>query len=336
MDFDTLPTVSFDASKTLVAPGEAIEFSSTSSLTTEELEWSFEGATVETSTEENPTVVYNKEGIYTVKLVGKNVLGEDEVIKEGFITVTELANQETTNLALNKEATASGICAPTEGAEKAFDGSTWTKWCANGAGPHTLTVDLGSTNLVSEIIIKHAETGGEPVGSNTAAYRVLISEDGENFEELVQVTDNESGITKDQVPATKGQYVRLIIDKPTQGDDNAARIYELEVNGLEGDVDLPPVYTPEEPELVENADELKALVQEMADEGAIQKQAVRPLIVHLETVSHFEKKGFANKVVKHMEGFKQILDHTLEKERIDEASYNTLLENADHLIEIWK
>ena len=336
MDFDTLPTVSFDASKTLVAPGEAIEFSSTSSLTTEELEWSFEGAAVETSTEENPTVVYDKEGIYTVKLVGKNVLGEDEVIKEGFITVTELANQETTNLALNKEATASSICAPTEGAEKAFDGSTWTKWCANGAGPHTLTVDLGSTNLVSEIIIKHAETGGEPVGSNTAAYRVLISEDGENFEELVQVTDNESGITKDQVPATKGQYVRLIIDKPTQGDDNAARIYELEVNGLEGDVELPPVYTPEEPELVENADELKALVQEMADEGAIQKQAVRPLIVHLETVSHFEKKGSANKVVKHMEGFKQILDHTLEKDRIDEASYNTLLENADHLIEIWK
>src|SRR5699024_3475241 len=243
---------------------------------------------------------------------------------------------ETTNLALNQDATASSVCAPTEGPEYGVDGSTWTKWCADWTGPHTLTVDLGSTNLGSEIVIKHAEMGGEPVRLNTAAYRVLISEDGENFEELVQVTDNESGITKDQVPATKGQYVRLIIDKPTQGDDNAARIYELEVNGLEGDVELPPVYTPEEPELVENADELKALVQEMADEGAIQKQAVRPLIVHLETVSHFEKKGSANKVVKHMEDFKQILDHTLEKDRIDEASYNTLLENADHLIEIWK
>lgn len=335
MDFDTMPVVSFDVSKTLVAPGEEIEFTSTSSLTTEELEWTFEGAAVETSTEENPKVVYDKEGIYTVKLVGKNSLGEDEVIKEEFITVTNLAKYETTNLALDKNATASSVCAPTEGPENAVDGSTWTKWCANGIGPHTLTVDLGSTNLVSEIVIKHAEEGGEPVGSNTAAYRVLISDDGENFEELVKVTGNESGITKDQVPVTKGQYVRLIVDEPTQGDDNAARIYELEVNGLEGDAELPPKYDPEEPEPVENAAELKELVQQMADEEDIEIEAVQHLTIHLKSVSHYENKKSADKVVKHLEGFKVLLDYHKEQGLIDEDAYELFNKHADHLIEKW-
>lgn len=334
MDFDTLPVVAFDASKTLVAPGDEIEFTSASSLTTQELEWTFEGATVEHSTEENPTVVYDKEGIYSVQLLGKNALGEDEVIQEDYITVTNLAKDETTNLALDKDATASSVCAPTEGPEYAVDGSTWTKWCADGAGPHTLTIDLGSINLVSEIVIQHAEEGGEPVGLNTAAYRVLISEDGEDFEELVKVTGNESGVTKDQVPATKGKYVRLIVDQPTQGDDPAARIYEFEVNGLEGDIELPPVYEPMEP--VEDADELKELVQQLVDEDAVDADAVQRLAIHLETVHHFENQASSTKVVKHLKGFKVLLDHYHAEGLMEKEAYEILSSHADHLMEEWR
>ncbi|MEH7011807.1 beta-N-acetylglucosaminidase domain-containing protein [Neobacillus niacini] len=242
LEYDPLPVASFEVSKTLVVPGEEIQFKNTSSRTTEEVEWTFEGAKVEKSTEQNPTVVYEKEGVYTVKLVGKNPLGRDEVIQEGLITVTNLANKETTNLALGKAATASSSCASTERAQFAVDGKLNTKWCGNGSGTHQLTVDLGGMNVVSEIVIKHAEEGGEPSGMNTLAYRVLISEDGVNFKEVVKVTDNKSAITKDQVPVTKGRYVRLMVDKPTQGDDRAARIYEFEVMGLEGDVELPPKY----------------------------------------------------------------------------------------------
>ncbi|CQR45976.1 O-GlcNAcase NagJ precursor [Paraliobacillus sp. PM-2] len=240
--FNPLPVASFEVSKTFVAPGEEIQFENTSNLATVDLEWTFEGAKVEKSTEKNPTVVYENEGIYTVKLVGRNSLGKSEIMKEGIVTVSNLAKNETTNLALNKDTAASSFVNDREAPPFAVDGSTRTKWCAVGPAPHTLTVDLGKTNLVSEIVIKHAEEGGEPAGSNTAAYRVEISEDGENFKELVKVTNNEAGITSNQVPATKGRYVRLIVDKPTQGDDSAARIYEFEVLGVEGDVNLPPKY----------------------------------------------------------------------------------------------
>ncbi|TCN27512.1 discoidin domain-containing protein [Mesobacillus foraminis] len=242
-----MPVASFEVSKTLVTPGEAIRFQNTSSMTTEEIEWTFEGAKVEKSTEQNPTVVYEKEGIYTVKLVGKNPLGQDEVIKEDLITVTNHAKKDPINLSLGKSASASRSCAPTEQPQYAVDGKLNTKWCGNGSGTHNLTVDLGGIHLVSEIVIKHAEEGGEPSASNTAAYTVLISADGVNFKELVKVTDNKSGMTKDQVPATKGRYVRLMVDKATQGNDTAARIYEFEVMGLEGNVELPPKY--EKPKL---------------------------------------------------------------------------------------
>lgn len=242
LKYDPLPVASFEVSKTFVAPGEELRFKNTSSMTAEEIEWTFEGATVEKSTEQNPTVVYEKEGLYTVKLVGKNPLGQDEMIKESLITVSHLAGKDRTNLALGKTSAASSSCAPTEQPQYAVDGKLNTKWCGNGYGTHQLTVDLGGINLISEIVMKHAEEGGEPSGSNTSAYRVQISKDGVNFNEAVKVTGNKSGITKDQIPATKGRYVRLIVDKPTQGDDRAARIYEFEVIGLEGDVALPPKY----------------------------------------------------------------------------------------------
>ncbi len=336
LDFDPLPVVSFDVSKTLVAPVEKIQFKNTSSLTTEEIEWTFKGAKVEHSTAQNPKVVYEKEGIYPVKLVGKNPLGKDKVVRQEYITVTDLAKSEKTNLALGKEITASSNCAKTEKSQFAVDGSTQTKWCANDSGTHKLTVDLGGTNVVSEIVMKHAEAGGEPSSSNTLAYRIQISKDGKNFKDLVKVTDNKSAVTNDQIPVIKGRYVRLIVDKPTQGDDNAARIYEFEVMGLEGDVELPPKYEPGNPRLVENAAELNALVEQLGKEGAIDEAGVHSLILHLTAINHYENKQLADKVVKHLESFKQMLEYQLKNAVISEEVYHNLMMNADALIEKWQ
>ncbi|MFJ7936061.1 beta-N-acetylglucosaminidase domain-containing protein [Sporosarcina sp. NPDC096371] len=337
VNYDPLPVVSFEASTTLIAPGGEVTFTNTSSLTTEELEWTFAGAQIESSTAQNPTVVYEKEGIYTVQLVGKNPLGKDEVIRENLITVTNLAKSGTKNLALGKTATASSSCASSEGPKFAIDGSLRTKWCGNGSGTHTLTVDLGGINVVSEIVMKHAEEGQEPSGSNTSDYRVLISADGVDFKELVKVTGNKNGITKDQVPATKGRYVRLLVDKPTQGDDRAARIYEFEVMGLEGDVELPPKYEkPEEPQLVESAVELKVLVEQLAAEGALDKTTARSLILHLTAVSRYEQQELGEKVLKHMEGFRLLIDQQRDHGLLSENVYSVLKANANFLIKKWQ
>ena len=63
------------------------------------------------------------------------------------------------------------------------------------------------------------------------------SEDGISFEEMRSVTRNTLGTTHDAFTPVNAQFVKLVINKPTQGSDSAARIYEVEVYGLEDTLD---------------------------------------------------------------------------------------------------
>ncbi|EGT3615588.1 PKD domain-containing protein [Clostridium perfringens] len=242
------PTASFKVSNTLIAPGQSVTFTNTSSEVTEEIEWKFPGATVETSTEQNPTVTYEEEGVYPVILTAKNSSGENVETKTELITVTNAAKDGLVNLSLNKPATASSFVNENESPKFALDGDVKTKWCAVGSAPHTLTIDLGDVKTIGELEISHAEAGGESSGMNTRAYSLEVSNDGENFTPVLNVNDNTKAISNDAFPVTKARYVRLNIIQPTQGADSAARIYEVAVKGLDGDVELPPVMNPDEPD----------------------------------------------------------------------------------------
>lgn len=57
-------------------------------------EWTFEGGTPGSSTEQNPTVTYDTEGVYSVTLNAINASGNNELTKEGIIYVY---NTENTN-----------------------------------------------------------------------------------------------------------------------------------------------------------------------------------------------------------------------------------------------
>lgn len=98
---------------------------------------------------------------------------------------------------------------------------------------HFYTIDLGGVKAVSEVHIAHAEAGGEGSSMNTKAYTILVSTDGEEFTEVVKVTKNMAGETVDTFPVVNARYVKLSVEKPTQGSDTAARIYEVEVYGLD-------------------------------------------------------------------------------------------------------
>lgn len=243
LEYSVEPNAAFKVSDTFVAPGEEIQLNNTSSISCTELEWSMPGANVETSTEENPKISYKKEGVYTITLKAKNKNGEsDEIVKQDFITVSKDATKEEVNLALNKTATASGQTAASEAPEKAVDGIVNTKWCTTNSGDQWMQIDLGKVSTLTEIVINHAEMGGEGSSLNTAAYHVEVSEDGQNYKEVLRVEKNTAGLTEDPIAVIHGRYVKLWIDEPTQGGDNAARIYEVEVKGLEEAVEIPPVY----------------------------------------------------------------------------------------------
>jgi hypothetical protein len=82
---------------------------------------------------------------------------------------------------------------------------------------------------------------------------------------------------------------------------------------------------------------IKALVERFKDEGAFENEsAAHALTVHLTAVDHFEKKREAEKVVKHTQGFEQLLAHQKEHGSISEKAFNILNTYADYLIEKWE
>ena len=82
---------------------------------------------------------------------------------------------ETTNLAVGQPATGSPSCNGDETPAKAVNGSVGggdsDKFCSEDS-PQWLQVDLGSVQTVSEIVVRHAEAGGEDSDFNTRAFTV--------------------------------------------------------------------------------------------------------------------------------------------------------------------
>src|SRR5690606_25154011 len=86
-----------------------------------------------------------------------------------------------------------------------------------------------------------------------------------------------------------------------------------------------------------NAADIKKLVEHFEDEGAIANPAAaHSLKIHLTAVSRYEEKDEAEKVVKHLEGFQQLLDHQRDNEWITEEVYNTLKVHTESLMERWQ
>lgn len=82
------PVADFSASTTSAGIGQNVVFTDLSTNNPTSWSWTFNGATPSSSTEKNPSVVYNAEGTYDVSLTATNGFGSDSITKTGYITVT--------------------------------------------------------------------------------------------------------------------------------------------------------------------------------------------------------------------------------------------------------
>ena len=142
--------------------------------------------------------------------------------------------EELTLLSQGMPTEATAFVNSNEAPEFAVDGDVTKKWCATGTPPHEITIDLGGIKTVSGVNISHAQAGGESPDMNTKSYVILVSEDGATFTEVKSVTRNTLDVTKDTFAPVNARYVKVSVVKPTQGSDTAARIYEIEVYGMDG------------------------------------------------------------------------------------------------------
>ena len=77
----------FDSDQTATYTGGTIKFADKSIGTATSWSWTFEGATVQTSTSQNPTVTYPNAGRFKVKLVASNAAKSSTIEKNAYIMV---------------------------------------------------------------------------------------------------------------------------------------------------------------------------------------------------------------------------------------------------------
>lgn len=86
-----------------------------------------------------------------------------------------------------------------------------------------------------------------------------------------------------------------------------------------------------------SVDQMKTLVEYFKDEGEIANvDTARLLQIHLSAVGHYEDIGLRDKALKHMEGFKLLLDHRKESKLVSEKAHSALHFNAESLIRKWQ
>jgi PKD repeat protein len=83
------PVADFVADDTNPHTGQNVAFTDTSINVPTSWSWTFAGGTPASSTEQNPVVVYNTVGTYTVSLTATNAVGSDTETKIDYITVTD-------------------------------------------------------------------------------------------------------------------------------------------------------------------------------------------------------------------------------------------------------
>lgn len=135
------------------------------------------------------------------------------------------------NIALNKATTASGFVMPYE-PKRAVDGSKQptNRWLYHTV-PASMTVDLGSTSIITLWTVKHmGEAGWRSPDYNMSDFAVQGSIDNANWVTIQAFTNNTASSNSGNV-ACAYRFVRVLVTKGLNTNTRMASIMELEVYG---------------------------------------------------------------------------------------------------------
>lgn len=227
------PKADFEVSSPIVLPGQSVNFKD-KSLAGETVKWKIEGLNKnEEVTGNEVSIKFDKPGVYSVTQIVSNPAGDTVNKKDDYIVVSSQAKDGLKNLALNKEAIANAKTNENEDAKFAFDGKLNSKWCALGESGNYIQVDLGKENIIKQLRISHAEAGGEAKSMNTSQYNIEVSNDGQSWRKVKDVSNNSSSISNDDLNYELARYIKVNINKSEQGSGGATRIYEIEALWLD-------------------------------------------------------------------------------------------------------
>ena len=232
---NSLPKAGLKASQTLIGPGSTVKFSAACSQNTEEITWSLPGSSSESAEGDSVSVTYDKEGVYDVTVTAKNSSGEDTKTVEGLVFVTSELEKDGELLLLSqdKATEATAYVNENEAPPFAVDGDVTKKWCATGTPPHELIIDLGEEVAVSQVAIAHAEAGGEKSGYEHQSIYNLCKYRWNRI--YIYCIGYKKYISRyfGYICTGKCEICETVSCETYTGSDTAARIYEVQIYGLE-------------------------------------------------------------------------------------------------------
>src|SRR6266516_3829930 len=107
----------------------------------------------------------------------------------------------TTNLALNRPATASSTESAAYPASAAVDGNSGTRWSIAFSDPQWIQVDLGSTQSICQVVLRWKTASGK-------AYQIQTSADASTWTSIYSTTTGPGG-TETLSVSGSGRYIRM-------------------------------------------------------------------------------------------------------------------------------
>jgi F5/8 type C domain/Ricin-type beta-trefoil lectin domain/Putative Ig domain len=127
----------------------------------------------------------------------------------------------TTNLALNKTATASSLENAGSPAQDAVDGNLGTRWSSAFSDPQWLEVDLGSTQSICQVVLNWENAYGK-------AFQIQTSPDGSTWTTIYSTTTGTGGTQTLNVTGS-GRYIRMY--GTARGTQYGYSLWEFQVYG---------------------------------------------------------------------------------------------------------
>ncbi len=191
------PVTNFSANVTTGNAPLTVSFSDLSSNNPTAWNWSFSGATPNSSSQQNPTVTYNTPGTYSVTLTSSNNFGSDSESKTSYITVTESVIVPVANFTSNTTSGAAPL--NVNFTDLSSNNPTTWNWSFPGAVPNSSTqqnpnVTYNEPGVYSVTLTASNSAGGD--SENKTAY-IVVSEDV-----VAPIANFNSNVTSGQAPLT--------------------------------------------------------------------------------------------------------------------------------------
>ena len=149
-------------------------------------------------------------------------------LSENHFTIPEVTDESGNLLLKARVVEVSGEVNEWERVSNLTDGRTDTKWCDNNRPPHYVVYDFGKPTTVSRWYLLNAAAESPEYVTRACVLQGRNAEN-EDWHTLDTVSNNIDNIVDRTFSPAVVRYVRLFVNRPTQDDNGATRIYEFGV-----------------------------------------------------------------------------------------------------------